>query len=167
MTRAMYQLFCLHNDETDNPFINEITDYGQVIRKTVKPVITEEETSSFNTLIWELELADIIISFPVWKRIKKKSQIILAGLEPGNSRDLFMKKYDDKYTIYCRNFPIARLSAKGAAKYRKLLEKGMRTKKIIFLASIRWSEEVESNKQKIAGEDKGRWFTGLYQIVMG
>ena len=167
MTRAMHQLFCLHNDATDNPFINEITDCGQVIRKTVKPVITEEETSSFNTLIWELELTDIIISFPVWKRIKKKSQTILAGLEPGNSRDLFIKKYDDKYTIYCRNFPIARLSAKGAAKYRKLLEKGMRTKKIIFLASIRWSEEVESNKQKIAGEDKGRWFTGLYQIVMG
>lgn len=167
MTRAMQRLFCLYNDETDNPFINEITDCGQVTRKTVKPVITEDDKNSLNTLIWELELTDIIISFPAWKKIKKKSQIILAGLEPGNSSGLFIKEHDHNYTIYCRTFPIARLSAKGAARYGKLLSEGMTTEKIIFLASIKWSEEMESDNQETASENRGRWFTGLYQIVMG
>jgi len=167
MTRAMHRLFCLHNDTTDNPFIDEITDCGQAVRKIVKPVITEDDKNSLNTLIWELELTDIIISFPAWKKIKKKSQIILAGLEPGNSSGLFIKEHDHNYTIYCRTFPIARLSAKGAARYRKLLSEGMTTEKIIFLASIRWSEEMESDKQETSDKNRGRWFTGLYQIVMG
>jgi hypothetical protein len=48
----------------------------------------------------------------------------------------------------------------------------MATEKIIFPGSIRWSEEevvvvVESNNQETADKNRGRWFTGLYQIIMG
>ncbi len=161
MTRAMQRLYCLYNNVVANPFINEIANCGGVVHQILDPVLNEDCKSSINTLIWELELTDIIISFPIWEGIKKRARKILDGLEAGNSSGLVIKEADNNYTIYYRNFPIARLSARGAAKYKKLISRGLAVEKIIFLAAIRWREDIRESD-----DNRNSWFTGLYQMIM-
>ncbi len=161
MTRAMKRLCCLFCGKQPHRFIGDFAHCGeQHIEMTdMQPVITAEDKKALRSLIWDTDLGDVIISYPVYPGIAKNAQTILAALEPGACKNL--KLINNKF-IY-QSYPIAMLSKQGMAKYQQKIDQGYEAKKITFLAAIKWKiKESETFQNR---ETKEIWYTGLFQVL--
>ena len=167
MTRAMQQLYCLHHQQALHPFIKEIaTSGGQYISsKHVHLTVTPEDHHAFNTLLWELELSDVVISFPAYKAVINHAQPLLSRIEPGTSEGLELNDKGKFPLITWNQHPIARLSAKGAQYYAEQRAQGYEVEKILFLASICWDGKSEAEEYKRL-RDVDTWYTGLFQMIL-
>ncbi len=161
MTRAKGRLYCLCHDQRRHPFMDAIISCGpqavQVRRE--HPQTTSEDREALNTLIWDMTLADVVISFPAFDPIFRKAQPLLAALEPGASQGLNLIGYR-----ICHNGqPIAQLSKKGREQLKNIAAKRYQVAKITFLAAVRWNRPAsETLAQR---EFKDTWLTGLFQVL--
>ena len=166
MTRAMKRLYCLYHKQAFHPFVADIASCSQQFVSSEKRVtdVTPEDIHAYNTILWELELSDVIISFPAYKGIINNSQAILTRLKPGESEGLRLKKQGKHYTIFCHQYPIARLSARGANYYVAQLSQGYVVDELLFLASIKWDGRERAEEFSHLTEID-TWYTGLYQVI--
>ncbi len=167
MTRAKDRLIFLYNKMDDHPFIRDLDqcDKKFINYESSSPEIGEKDVKAFNSILWDLELKDVVISFPAYNGVYKKAQPILQSLEPGNTTGLNLKKSGNKFTFLYKNYPIARLSAQASAYYTEKLEQGYTFEKILFLASIKWKAD-EDPDQSTSIEALKSWYTGLFQIIL-
>jgi ATP-dependent DNA helicase RecQ len=86
MTRAMQQLYCLHHQQPFHPFIPEIAGGAaqSVEHQFLQPVITPEDRRDYHKKLWELELSDIIISFPIYRDVFSHAQHYFSHANPGS-----------------------------------------------------------------------------------
>ena len=167
MTRAMQRLYCLHHQQEAHPFIREIVANGSqyVNTRQVQPPITPEDQQALNTLLWELELADVVISFPAYRNVVEHAQPLLNRLEPGTSAGFRLNDRGKTPVITWNHRPIARLSAKGVKYYTEQRARGYTVEKILFLAAIRWDSRTAPEEYQQL-QDLESWYTGLFQIVL-
>ena len=139
---------------------------GQYVSvKHVQPAITLEDQHAFNTMLWELELSDVVISFPAYRAVIKHAQPLLNRIEPGASEGFGLNDRGKFPIITWNQHPIARLSAKGAKYYAEQRAQGFAVEKILFLASICWDGKAEAEEYKRLRE-VDTWYTGLFQIIL-
>jgi ATP-dependent DNA helicase RecQ len=167
MTRAKDRLIFLYNKMDDHPFIRDLDqcDKKFINYESSSPGIGEKDVKAYNSILWDLELKDVVISFPAYNGVYKKAQPILQSLEPGNTTGLDLKKSGNKFTFLYKNYPIARLSSQATAYYAEKLEQGYTFEKILFLASIKWKAD-EDQDQSTSIEAFKSWYTGLFQIIL-
>lgn len=167
MTRAMQQLYCVHHQQAEHPFIADILPCGQQFLETVdkRPAITPQDARAFHTHLWELELADVILSFPARRDIAPRAQPILSTLEPGQSAGLTIRQRGAQYWIMQEQTPLGKLSAEGVKTYTKLLSQGYAVDRILFLAAIKRDGKQEAEKYQRL-RDIDTWYTGLYQMIL-
>ena len=167
MTRAMDRLYFLHNEMDHHPFISDLFDCNRKYIKyeNVNPKIEDNDIKAFNSILWDLELKDVVISFPAYNKVYKSAQQILAKLESGNSKGLTLKQSGNKYDFFYQNNPIARLSAQASEYFTEKLSQGYDVEKIIFLVSIKWhaAEDQDPSQNIVALKT---WYTGLFQVVL-
>lgn len=167
MTRAMERLYLFYNADQYHPFISELDDCGdQYIRhRTLNPEIDEFDVTAFNSVLWDLELKDVVISFPAYDQVHKNAQRSLEMMESGNSDGLSLKEHGERFSFYYKKYPIARLSARGSKHYKGMKENGYQIHKIIFLASLRWHAD-ETSDYPHGMEAIKSWYTGLFQVIL-
>jgi ATP-dependent DNA helicase RecQ len=167
MTRAKERLFLLYNEKSVHPFISDLSDCNEkyIKHENFDIEIKETDINAYNSILWDLELKDVVISFPAYNNVYKKAQPILQSLEPGISTGITLKQNGNKFTFFYKNYPIAKFSAQGAMYYNEKLSQGYDIEKITYLASIRWwADEDQDQKQSV--EILKSWYTGLFQIVL-
>ena len=167
MTRAMHRLYCLHHRQTVHPFIPEIASGAaqSVEQRFSQPEITPEDHHAYQTQLWELELSDVVISFPAYQNIFAHAQRYLTQAEPGSSDKLQIRENGKVPSITWNNRPIAKFSTRGAQQYAALRRQGYVAEKILFLAAIHWKRR-EDSKNSFHEPDVENWYTGLFQIVL-
>ena len=159
MTRAKNNLFLLHNEKERHPFIADLSncnaDYIQ--HENQNPAINDRDIKAYHSILWDLELKDVVISYPAFDGIYRQAQRELQLLEPG-SADLELSKSIFRH----KGIPIAKLSSAGLQTYNGLVAKGYQVEQIKFLASMKWNRKEED-----AGSLKmDAWYTGLFQILL-
>lgn len=166
MTRAMRRLYCLHHQQGSHPFIPEIARGAaqSVEHQFLQPEITEEDRRNYHKMLWELELSDVVISFPVYRNVFDYAQRYLKQAEPGSSAGLHINKNAKAPSINWNNRPIAKLSARGARHYATLRPKSYVVEKVLFLAAIHW-KKGEDSEDYYYKPDVESWYAGLFQIV--
>ncbi|MFC1882824.1 ATP-dependent helicase, partial [Thermodesulfobacteriota bacterium] len=167
MTRAMDRLYFLHNEKDNHPFISDLADCDRkyIRYENSNPKIDEKDIKAFNSILWDLELKDVVISFPAYNNVYKNAQPLLEKLEPGNSNRLILKQNDERFTFFNDKYPIARLSSQASEYYTEKISQGYTVEKLIFLASVKWyADEDQDPSQSI--EALKSWYTGLFQIVL-
>ncbi len=161
MTRAQQRLYCLYHDRQEHPFMDAIISCGpqvvQVCRQN--PQTTPEDQEALNTLIWDMTLADVVISFPAFRSQFRKAQPLLAALEPGASQGLTIIGP----RIHYQGQPIAKLSQKGLQQFERMVAKGYKVVKITFLAAVHWNRQALETEAR--REYKDAWLTGLFQVL--
>lgn len=167
MTRAMNRLCFLHHEKMHHPFIADLSDCEKkyIRYETATPEINAADIRAFNSILWDLELKDVVISFPAYKGVYQKAQPILEQLEPGHSGGLALRKTGTRFNFFYDRHPIARLSAQAADYYSEKISQGYVAEKIIFLASIkRHADQEQQSFNSI--EMLESWYTGLFQIIL-
>ncbi len=167
MTRAMESLCCVYHEQAPRPFAAEIRAAGPdaVMETGAAPEITDLDREARQTILWEMTLADVFISYPALPGVAADAQGFLYQMEPGFSGELTLEAKSGGYVICRRHTPVARLSAKGAAHYERLLADGYALKRIIFLAAVRRRRQSAPDAGPPPLETLDSWYTGLFQIL--
>lgn len=167
MTRAKSRLLMLCHKHEGHPFVSNLTDCNKnyIQFEDVDIGIEDKDLRAYHSVLWDLELKDVVISYPAYQNTYKKAQKILQNLEPGNSNGLRLEHRGDKFTFYLGKVPFARLSNQASLFYTKKLADGYTIEKIIFLASVKWHQNEDEALNK-GFEILKSWYTGLFQIVL-
>ncbi len=167
MTRAMKRLYCLYHEKNIHQFIEDLKscDEKYIEHESIYPKIDQDDINAVNSILWNLELQDVVISFPAYKNVYKKVQQRLSNMEPGNSRELSINKIGKHYNVCYKKHPVARLSNKGSEEFNQRISEGYKIDKIIFLASIKRTKDSENDTVNDYAV-LNTWYTGLFQIIM-
>jgi len=166
VTRAMRHLTVFYERRDPHPFIPELAGAGPeaVVYREADPPLDAEDQRDYHTRLWDLDLRDVVISFPSLPGFIKQAQPILRRIEPGAAEALTLVKPGRYYLISYDLTPIARLSARGEARYEGILAQGLRLRRLRFLAAVA-RREKDAPRIPIPGARSAPWYTGLFQLA--
>ncbi len=164
LTRARERIICLDREDAWNPFLEELCRDGRLSIRRGDPELSPEEARACQTELWELGLADLVISFPAYPQVIHQAQASLQAMQPGESKDLALLEQGEQLFITFQAKPIARFSARGRQAYQQKMAAGLRVERVLFLAAIfRQRQEGSGEKGLEAAES---WYTGLFQLLL-
>ncbi|WP_052812682.1 RecQ family ATP-dependent DNA helicase [Desulfonatronum thioautotrophicum] len=165
MTRARDRLFlCCAGS---HPFVEEVRSAAPEWVAVREPAIslTSDEERETRAELWEMQLDDVILSYPASKTGHSGTTAAIDTLQtaPGELR---FTPWGKGFQVTSNGIPVCALSAKGCEKYTKLLGKGLKVEKIVHLASIhRCPSEQDLAGSWIDPERFPFWHVPLFQVV--